>query len=95
MAMTLGATSKLNRSPALVPDVPPGVVTVTSTVPCASAGETAVIRVVESTTKLVASVPPKATALAPLRPVPLISTEVTPPTAPTAGLTAVTLGIDS
>jgi hypothetical protein len=44
--------------------VPPGVVTVTSTIPAASAGDTAVIDFAEFTVKLVASVEPNLSARA-------------------------------
>ena len=44
--------------------MPPGVVTVTLTVPALSTGETAVIEFAELTVKLVAAVLPKSTTLA-------------------------------
>jgi hypothetical protein len=47
-------------------EVPPTVVTVTSTVPALSAGDVAEIEVAELTVKFVAGVPPKATAVAPV-----------------------------
>ena len=49
MAVTVGATSKVKRSDVLVLLVPAGVVTLTSTVPKGSAGDTAVIVVAETT----------------------------------------------
>ena len=72
--------------------VPYGVVTVTTTVPAEPAGEAAVIEVSEFTVKLAAAVPPKATAVAPLRLVPVIVTEVPPAGKPEAGEMAVTAG---
>ena len=72
--------------------MPPGPVTVTSTVPAASAGLVAVICVAETTITLVAAVVPKSTAVAPLKPVPVIVTDVPPADGPAAGLTAVTVG---
>jgi hypothetical protein len=52
------------RSASLAALVPPAVVTLTSTVPV-PAGETALIKVADSTLKLVAAVAPNLTALAP------------------------------
>jgi hypothetical protein len=75
-------------------DVPVGVVTVTLTVPV-PAGDTAVICVFESTVNEVAAVPPNATAVAPLNPVPVIFTDVPPATGPTVGLMLVTCGTAS
>jgi len=72
--------------------VPFGVVTVTSTVPAVSAGETAVILVAESATKLVAPIAPNFTVIAPLKLVPVIVTVVPPPTGPLAGATFLTVG---
>ena len=54
--------------------MPAGVVTVTSTVPV-PAGLSAVIVVALTTVKLVAGVVPKSTAVAPVKPVPVIVTE--------------------
>jgi hypothetical protein len=73
-------------------DVPTGVVTVTCATPAACAGDVAVIELLESTVKLAAAVVPKRTAVAPVRVVPVIVTDVPPPTSPTFGLTAVTVG---
>ena len=71
----------MNWSAAEVAEVPPGVVTVTSTVP-APAGEVAVIEVAELTVKLVALVAPNLTAVAPVKPVPVIVTDVPPAVGP-------------
>ena len=81
----------MNWSAALVALVPPGVVTVTSTVP-APTGEVAVMPVGLLTVKLAAAVVPNLTALAPVKPVPVIATEVLPVVGPEAGLTPVTVG---
>ena len=75
-----------------VPEVPAGVVTVTLTVPPACAGATAEIWVAELTVKLVAAVPPKDTAVAPVKLVPVIVTCVPPASGPEAGLRPVTVG---
>ena len=76
-----------------VAEVPPGVVTVTSTVPFAvPAGAVAVIVVELTTTTLVAFAVPNFTADAPVRLVPVMVTESPPPAAPEVGLTAVTVG---
>ena len=64
-------------------DVPAGVVTVTSTVPV-PAGLSAVIVVSLTTVTFVAAVVPKSTAVAPVKPVPVIVTKV-PPAVGTAG----------
>jgi hypothetical protein len=82
----------VNWSAELVALVPPAVVTVTLTVPDCSAGETAVIEVDETTVTLVAATVPKSTAVAPVRLVPVIVTDVPPVTGPEVGLTAVTVG---
>lgn len=71
--------------------VPAGVTTVTCTVP-APAGETAVILVAEFTVMPVAGSVPKFTAVAPVKPVPTIVTEVPPVDAPVAGPMAVIVG---
>ena len=57
--------------------MPSGVVTVTSTVPV-PAGLVAVIWVLDTTSTLVAATPPKSTAVAPLKFVPVIVTVVPP-----------------
>ena len=65
--------------------MPPGVVTVTSTVPATLGGEVAVIWVAESTGELVAGVAPKSTAVAPVKPVPVMVTVVPPAVGPEPG----------
>ena len=74
--------------------MPPGVVTVTSTVPV-PAGLSAVIEVALSTLKSVAAVVPKSTAVAPVKLVPVIATEVPPASEPEVGFRAVTVGGES
>jgi hypothetical protein len=71
--------------------VPPGVVTVMSTVPV-PAGAVAVIWVALLTVNVAAATEPNFTAEAPVRPDPLIVTEVPPAAGPEVGLTAVTAG---
>ena len=68
--------------------MPPGPVTVTSTVPAASAGLVAVISVAETMTTLVAATVPKSTAVAVLKPVPVIVTAVPPADRPCRGTDA-------
>ena len=72
--------------------MPTGVVTVTSTVPVRRPGWSAVIVVSLTTVKLVAGVVPKSTAVAPVKLVPVIVTEVPPAGGPVVGLTPVTTG---
>jgi len=67
-------------------------VTVTSTLPAAWAGLVAVIWVSELTVKLVALVVPNLTAVAPVKPQPVIVTTVPPDCGPLLGETPVTLG---
>ena len=64
--------------------LPPGVVTATDT-ELLPAGETAVIWVAELTVKLVASVPPNVTDVAPVRFVPVMMTDVPPAAGPDVG----------
>ena len=78
-------------SAADVADVPPVVVTLTSTVPV-PAGDVAVIWVAELTVKVVAAVAPKITAVAPVNPVPLMVTVVPPDPGPEVGEIDVTVG---
>ena len=82
----------MNWSAGEVAEVPPGVVTVTSTAPV-PAGSTAVIVVALTTVKLVAAVVPKSTAVAPVKSVPVIVTIVPPAGGPAVGLRPVTAGM--
>ena len=81
----------MNRSAGAVADVPFGVVTVTSTVPV-PAGLSAVIVVALTTVTFVAGTVPKSTAVAPVKPVPVIVTNVPPAAGPEDGLRPVTIG---
>ena len=65
--------------------------TVTSTVP-APGGEVAVIEVAEFTVKLVALVAPNFTAVAPVKPFPVMATDVPPSAVPDVGEIDVTVG---
>ena len=72
---------------------PPGVATVIASVPGDNpGGETAVIEVALLTVKLVAFKLPNSTAVAPVRFVPEIVTEVPPEATPLDGLIPVTVG---
>ena len=90
-ALTVGAERAerrtVNLSAELVALVPPGPVTVTSTVPD-PAGEVAVIDVAEFTTTPVAALPPKATVSPAAKFVPVMVTGVPPDAGPVAGLRA-------
>lgn len=72
--------------------LPPGVVTTTLAVPAVPAGVVVVIVVAFTTVKLVTDTPPIVTAVASVRFVPVIVTEVPPAVVPEAGLMAVTVG---
>ena len=72
--------------------VPPGTVTVTSTVPV-PAGASAVSNVSEITVMSLAGLPvPKSTTVAPVRLVPVTSTKLPPVAGPWLGDTALTVG---
>ncbi|OLP47167.1 hypothetical protein BJF91_10780 [Allorhizobium taibaishanense] len=71
---------------------PEDVVTATFFVPAVPAGVTAVIRVAETTLKLVAACPPIVTAVAPVKAVPVMVIVVPPTVEPVGGVTAVTFG---
>jgi hypothetical protein len=72
--------------------VPPGVVTVMSTVPV-PAGAVAVTEVAEFTVNVVALVAPNFTAVAPEKLVPVMVTEVAPVVGPDVGEIDVTVGV--
>jgi hypothetical protein len=75
-------------------EVPPTVVTVTSTVPPAALGEAARQLVVEEQVTFAEAVMPKSTVVVPsvAKLVPVIVTGVPPPIGPEIGLIALTLG---
>src|SRR6202521_2136288 len=88
-----GGALKVNWSAgAFTTEVPPGVVTVTSTVAAASAGEVMEIEVEELTTRPVPAVVPNLTTVAPVKPVPVIVTGVAPMVGPLLTLRLVTVG---
>jgi hypothetical protein len=75
-----------------VADVPPGVVTVTFTVPALSAGLVAVICVAGLTVTLPLLVAPKATVAPEMNLVPVMVIDVPPAVDPVFGLTPETVG---
>jgi hypothetical protein len=77
-----------------VAEVPPGVVTVTSTVPASPAGEVAVMLVALTTVNEVAAVLPKLTAVAPVNPLPVMVTSAPPASGPAVGEIPVTVGAE-
>lgn len=89
--VTSGAGIYVNWSAAEVALVPPVVVTVMSTVPVPT-GDVAVMDVSEFMLKVLAAVLPKVTALAPVKPVPVIVTDVPPAAGPDEGAIWVTAG---
>src|SRR5579883_248161 len=90
-----GAVPNVKRSFGVVALVPPPVVTVMSTVPAASAGETAVIWVGELTTTDAAGVEPKFTVAPARKLAPPIVTLVPPVVGPEDGDTLDTTGTDT
>jgi hypothetical protein len=85
----------VNRSELEVAEVPAWVVTVISTVPVTSGGDVAVIEVPEFTVKLLAATPPKLTAVAPVKLVPVMVTLVPPAVVPVLGEIPVTVGTEA
>ena len=86
-------SDEIDRAKIVAPqEVPPTVVTRTSTVPTAPAGAVAVIWVELLTMKPVAGVAPKTTAVAPLRLVPVMTTVAPPAVEPLVGEMPVTVG---
>ena len=75
--------------------VPPGVVTVTWTVPTAPAGDVAEMDVGPFTITPVAAVPPKKTVAPATKPVPVMVTPVPPALGPEFGVTPPTVGTGS
>jgi hypothetical protein len=68
------------------------VLTVTSTVPAACGGDTALIEVSEFTVKLLAATLPNETPVAPVKPLPVMVTLVPPAVLPELGEIPVTAG---
>ena len=89
----VGGAVKVNWSATLVALVPPATLTVTSTVPADSAGEVAVIEVVELTTTPVPATVPNFTPVTPLKPVPVMVTLVPPAVNPEVTVRPVTVGV--
>jgi hypothetical protein len=92
ISLTTGATVYVKWSAELVAELPPGVVTVTSTVPASPAGEVAVMLVSLTTVPPVAAALPKLTAVAPVNPLPAMVTTVPPTSGPAVGEIPVTTG---
>jgi hypothetical protein len=92
MPVTVGTGAYVNWSSVPVALVPPGVVTVISTIPAVPAGDFMVREVAEATTRLVPAVDPNFTAVAPINPVPVTMTEVPPAIGPLTGEMPVTVG---
>ena len=83
----------MNWSAEPVALAPPAVVTVTSTVPADSAGDVAVIEVVELYVTAVAVMVPNITVAEEVKPVPMMVTEVPPAVLPLVGVMDVTVGL--
>ena len=81
-------------SPGTIALVPPGVVTLISTVLAAWAGEVTVRVLSLVTCRPVPGVVPNLTAVAPVNPVPVIVTVVPPAADPLAGEMLVTVGVE-
>src|SRR5208283_4001145 len=90
--VTVGTGSYVNWSDAEVALVPPGVVTVTSTVPV-PAGDFMVREVGEAMSRPVPAVDPNLTDVAPVKPVPVTVTVVPPVRGPAPGVMPVTVGM--
>jgi hypothetical protein len=89
----MGADVKVNWSALLVAEVPPGVVTVTSTVPAVWAGDVTVMVVPPPpTVNVETTVLPKFTAVAPVKLLPVMVTLVPPAIGPLLGEIPVTAG---
>ena len=83
----LGHEPAINTNPPTSVAVPAGVVTTTSFAPALPIGDTAVIDVADTTTKLVAVIPPIITLVAPVKFLPAIVIAVPPAAEPKLGLT--------
>jgi len=91
--VTFGRAAYVNRSAVEVALVSPGVVTVTSAIPAAWAGDLTVILVAETKVRgVVFIVVPNLTVVAPVKPVPAIVTTVLPVKGPLFGVILVTFG---
>jgi hypothetical protein len=90
--VTEGVAANVYRSALDAALVPPGPVTVTSTVAAEWVGVVAVIFVDDTTVNVVAAVDPSFTAVAPVKPDPVRVTTVPPVVVPEVGETAVTAG---
>ena len=88
----VGAATNVNWSNEPVTSVPPAEVTVTSTTPGVVAGVVAAIDVSPAMVNAAAGTPPNETAVAPLKPVPVIVTVVPPAAGPAATEMPVTRG---
>jgi len=88
-----GTAVKVKWSAVTAALVPPGAVTFTSTVPAEWVGLTIVSVEPFTTFMPVPDVPPNVTAVAPVKPVPLIVTEVPPAADPLVGDTLVIVGV--
>ena len=82
----------MNRSADPVAEVPPGVVTVMSTVPAEPAGAVAEIWVAELTVAAAGAAPKATVELPATKPVPVTVTTVDPPVPPPVGTMPVTVG---
>ncbi|MGA2698178.1 MAG: hypothetical protein ABSE74_00860 [Methanoregula sp.] len=76
-------------------NMPPGVVMTRLAAPAVPAGVIAVIEVELTTPKLVAATPPNVTAVVPVKPLPVIITNVPPAVEPIAGETLVNVGAEA
>ena len=93
IAVTVGAGAPyVNLSAVDVADVPPAVVTVTSTVPIVPAGEVAFIIVALTKVTFADVALPNCTRGVPVNPVPVMVTAVPPKVVPVAGVMLVTVG---
>ncbi|GAA1041070.1 hypothetical protein GCM10009566_35000 [Streptomyces murinus] len=90
--VTTGGTAAVYVKVTVALLVPLGDVTVTGTEPALPAGVTAVIWVADETEYDDALREPKRTAVAPVRPVPVMTTVVPPDTGPCAGAMELTTG---
>src|SRR3974390_2654760 len=87
-----GVGTKVNWNVVLSAEVPPGLVTVTSSVPGGDNGVTSVIDVSLATVMAVSATPAKLTAVAPVNPVPVIVRLVPPLAGPSVTESHVTRG---